>query len=98
MEIDYSTGSVFVDGVELMEFYIREPTYVDEGIVFPLEIPEGCVFVMGDNRNRSDDSRNPLLGPVNTGHILGKATLLVLPGVSADTNVRDFSRIGKIAW
>ena len=95
VEIDFSGGQVYVDGQALQEPYIREPTYTDEGLEFPLQVPEGCVFVMGDNRNGSDDSRNPALGPVDERCILGRALFVIFPGVTAETESRDLSRIGE---
>ena len=51
VDIDFGDGTVYVDGVELEEPYIREPTFTDEGTVFPLTVPEGSVFVLGDTRS-----------------------------------------------
>lgn len=94
VDIDFANGTVYVDGVELEEPYIREPTWTDEGAEFPLTVPEGCVFVMGDNRNDSDDSRNPSLGPVDTRSVLGRVLILAVPGITAETQQRDWSRVG----
>lgn len=96
VDIDFTSGAVFVDGHLLEEPYIAEPTYLNEGIGFPLTVPEGCVFLMGDNRNNSNDSRNPQLGPVDTRSIVGKAVLISFPGISADSGKREFSRIGAV--
>lgn len=94
VDIDFTNGTVYVDGMELEEPYIREPTWTDEGAEFPLTVPEGCVFVMGDNRNDSDDSRNPSLGPVDTRSVLGRVLVLAVPGITAETQQRDWSRVG----
>jgi signal peptidase I len=51
---------------------------------------------MGDNRNDSDDSRDPELGPVDLRSVIGRAVFLTFPGRSADTGTRSFSRIGII--
>ena len=80
VDIDFTTGSVYVDGALLDEPYIKEPTYSPEGVAFPLTLAEDEVFVMGDNRNHSTDSRDTRLGPVNEGYLQGKALLLVTPG------------------
>ena len=96
VDIDFDAGSVFVDGSLLDEPYVRELTFTEEGMDFPLTVPEGCVFVMGDNRNESDDSRNPLLGPVDVRFIMGKAVLVLLPGETADLERREWDRVGVI--
>ena len=96
VDIDFGTGSVYVDGRMLNEPYINELTFRDEGTDFPLTVPEGSVFVMGDNRNHSDDSRNIKLGTVETGYITGKVIFLLYPGLDSETGKRDFSRIGTI--
>lgn len=97
VDIDFTAGRVYVDGVELQETYIREPTYISEGLAFPITLREDEIFVMGDNRNRSSDSRHPDIGPVDTRYVFGRAVLLVTPGKTADTGDRDWSRIGLIA-
>ena len=94
VDIDFDAGVVYVDGTALEEPYTREPTWTQEGTEFPLTVPEGCVFVMGDNRNDSDDSRDSALGPVDTRCVLGRALLLAVPGPTADTEQRDWSRVG----
>ena len=96
VDIDFDAGVVYVDGAALEEDYIRQPTYLEEGLEFPCTVPEGCVFVMGDNRNDSDDSRDPDLGPVDTREILGRAVFVLLPGETADTGARDLGRIGPL--
>ena len=96
VDIDFETGSVYVDGVELDEPYIRERTYTPEGTEFPLTVPEGCVFVLGDNRNDSKDSRHIELGAVDTRKILGKAVWLLIPGKTAELDRRELSRIGSL--
>jgi signal peptidase I len=94
VDIDFDAGVVYVDGTALEEPYTREPTWTQEGTEFPLTVPEGCIFVMGDNRNDSDDSRDSALGPVDTRCVLGRALLLAVPGPTADTEQRDWSRVG----
>ena len=96
VDIDFDAGTVYVDGQLLEETYIREPTHLEEGLEFPVTVPEGCVFVLGDNRNDSDDSRDPELGSVDTRYLLGRAVLLLFPGETADTGERDLGRIGPL--
>ena len=96
VDIDFSAGVVYVDGEALDEPYINEPTYVEEGTEFPLTVPEGSVFVLGDNRNHSSDSRDSSLGTVDTRYVIGKAVFLLFPGADEGTTERDFGRIGFI--
>ena len=96
VDIDFAAGNVYVDGELLEEDYINEPTYVEEGTEFPLTVPEGSIFVMGDNRNHSSDSRSSDLGTVDTRYVIGKAVFLLFPGADEATGQRDFGRIGPI--
>lgn len=96
VDIDFAEGIVYVDGEALDEDYIREPTYTAEGTEFPLTVPEGAIFVMGDNRNGSSDSRDYRLGTVDTRYVIGKAAFLIFPGPDYETEKRDFKRIGVI--
>ncbi len=74
--IEIKNEEVYVNGQKLNEPYINEKTLMD----FKLDkVPEGTVFVMGDNRNWSRDSRYPDVGPVPFKNIIGKATLRIWP-------------------
>ncbi len=79
VDIDFEMGVVYVNGFALEESYINEPTYRQEDFVGPQVVPEGCVFVLGDNRNNSLDSREATIGMVDTRHILGKVVFRILP-------------------
>ena len=96
VDIDFAKGIVYVDGVALDEPYIATPTSLSEGGVFPQVVEEGHVFVMGDNRNDSKDSRSPEIGQVDTREIIGKAVFLLLPGRNRISGSFDFSRIGGL--
>ena len=96
VDIDFAEGIVYVDGEALEEDYIREPTYTAAGTEFPLTVPEGSIFVMGDNRNGSSDSRDYRLGTVDTRYVIGKAAFLIFPGPDYETEKRAFKRIGVI--
>ena len=97
VDIDFDAGVVYVDGQALEEDYINEPTCLEEGTEFPLTVPEGSIFVMGDNRNRSSDSRDSRLGTVDTRYVIGKAVFLAFPGANEATGQKELSRIGVIA-
>lgn len=80
VDINYATGEVSVDGQVLDESYIMEPMeqqYWQE--IDHITVPEGQIFVMGDNRNISNDSRNPALGTVDTRYVLGKTCMVIWP-------------------
>jgi signal peptidase I len=79
VDIDFDKGIVYVDGEALQEDYINEPTYKRIDFDGPVTVPEGCVFVMGDNRNDSTDSRDDRIGCVDTRYILGKVVFRILP-------------------
>ncbi len=73
VDIDFEAGTVKVDGQLLVEDYVNTPTNVSYDISFPVTVPPGCVFVMGDNRNGSLDSRSSSIGMIDTRYILGRA-------------------------
>ncbi len=79
IDIDFVTGAVTVNGQLLDEPYIAEPTYTAYDLEFPLTVPEDTVFVMGDNRNGSIDSRSSQIGCIDERDILGKVLVCFLP-------------------
>lgn len=89
-------GKVYVDGELLEEEYIQSMTRPIGS--FPVTVPEGCVFLMGDNRDDSQDSRS--FGCVNTKYLLGKVLVIALPGDNSDGRcrggAREWSRIGTV--
>ena len=100
VDIDFVQGVVYVDGEALTEPYINEPTHRDfgpMGLDYPVTVPDGCLFVLGDNRNASDDSRFSMVGMVDERNVLGKALWIVLPGADAVTQEREFGRIGGLS-
>ncbi|MBQ1264644.1 MAG: signal peptidase I [Oscillospiraceae bacterium] len=107
VDIDFEAGDVFVDGQLLDEPYIFEPTYESYekygmGLEYPVTVPEGHIFVMGDNRNNSADSRYAPVGCVDEKCVLGKVLFLLFPGaeIDEDNNVvgnRAMNRIGVVS-
>lgn len=79
VEINFDKGIVKVNEQELYEPYIAELTTDSQDYDGPIQVPKGCVFVMGDNRNRSTDSRTEEIGCVDTRYILGKAYFTMFP-------------------
>lgn len=79
VDIDFEAGTVTVDGEILDEPYIAAKTLTAEGVTFPIVVPEGTLFLMGDNRNDSTDSRSPAIGCVDERYILGVAKCRVTP-------------------
>jgi signal peptidase I len=83
--IDIKDGEVFVDGKKINEKYIIGTTGTGDGSVeFPKKVPANCVFVMGDNREQSSDSRfSPVnsngVGMLDVRNILGKAIFRIYP-------------------
>lgn len=97
VDMDFENGLVYVDGYPLEEDYTNTMTNLDEGAVFPQIVEAGCIFVMGDNRNNSKDSRSLEIGQVDKREILGKVALLLFPGTDGGTQQRDMQRIGKVS-
>jgi signal peptidase I len=95
IEINFETGDVIVDGVVLDEPYINELTTSRLSFSGRETVPAGHVFVMGDNRNGSSDSRDSRIGMVDTRYILGKVLFLLIPGES-ESSPRDWRRIGAV--
>ena len=76
------SGLVSVDGVEIQEGYVRDHAKTfkkDNKVEFPHIVEDGCVFVLGDNRLDSLDSRSSVIGDIDTRYILGKAICRIMP-------------------
>ena len=107
VDIDYETGRVYVDDQCLEEGYINEQElhrlwHGENELKLPATVPDGHIFVLGDNRNNSSDSRFAPVGMVDERCVLGKAWAIALPGQSTDsegnvTDPRDWSRIGLVS-
>ena len=79
INIDFINGVVYVDDQPIVEDYVAEPTYNKLDFVGPQTVPEGSIFVMGDNRNMSNDSRDKRIGMLDERLILGRAIMIVHP-------------------
>ena len=79
IDIDFEAGTVYVDGAALDEDYVAEPTFRKLNFEGEITVPEGSIFVMGDNRNGSTDSRDSRIGFVDTRDIIGKVIFRILP-------------------
>lgn len=93
VDINFVSGQVFVDSTEINEPYINELTKRSGDVTFPLVVPEGKVFVMGDNRMHSTDSRSSDISFIDTRYILGKATVRILP--FGDMNIYENFQQGE---
>lgn len=95
VDIDFDNGIVYVDNVPLTEPYVAAAVSDREDFTGPVTIPENCVFVLGDNRNHSTDSRYANIGPVDTRCILGRVLFILIPAEEA-SGERNWSRFGSI--
>ena len=78
VDID-EAGTVYVDGIALAEPYVLEPAFGDVDITLPYQVPENRIFVMGDHRATSVDSRNTAVGCIAKEQIVGKIVFRVWP-------------------
>ena len=81
VDIDFNTWTVTVDGEVLDEPYINreDKRMLQSTTSFPLDVPEGYIFVMGDNRNHSKDSRDMTIGLVDERYIIGHVIFRLYP-------------------
>ena len=79
ISIDFDRGVVYIDGSPIEEDYIAELTMTKLDFIGPQTVPDGCIFVMGDNRNASTDSRKKEIGMVDERMILGRAYYVAFP-------------------
>ncbi len=100
VRIDYDKKGdirVWVDDVLLNEPYIKDLMEARYTVPMVVTVDKDCVFVMGDNRNNSADSRNPMIGQIKLNQVLGKVLMIVLPGKNPVTGSRDFGRFGTVS-
>lgn len=74
-----SKGNVYVNQKKLNEPYLKSKDYGETNITFPYQVPEGQLFVMGDNRKVSIDSRNTSIGTVSNEQVVGKLLFRIWP-------------------
>ena len=88
IDIDFEEGVVILNGEALVESFALEPTHYQpaELLQFPLTVPQGQVFAMGDNRNHSSDSRDARIGLIDERYIMGKTFFRLAP----------FSQLGPV--
>ena len=82
VEFDFENWLVYVNGELLEEDYINKIDYVgmrSYGCAGKVTVPEGYVFVMGDNRNESGDSRSRMIEAIDASHIAGKVIFRLYP-------------------
>lgn len=88
VDVDYENGVVSIGDTKetmqpLTEEYILEPAtnrHFSDTNDYPIQVPEGCLFAMGDNRNNSTDSRSYMVGFIDERYVLGKALCRVISG------------------
>ena len=96
VDIDFDQGIVYVDGQALQEDYTHNLTTREEGTQFPLVVADDCIFVLGDNRGVSLDSRSQEIGQIDRREVLGKAIFFLFSGTNHNEQPRDFDRVGVI--
>ena len=79
VDIDAATGAVTVNGEVLDEPYINNQTTINGDVTFPYTVSKGCLFVMGDNRQHSSDSRTSKIGCIDERDVLGKVVFRFFP-------------------
>lgn len=89
VDIDFVQGRVYVNGEEIYEPYIAEKTALSYDVEFPVTVGKDQIFVMGDNRNDSLDSRSSKIGMLDVHYVLGKALFRFYP--ASDWDIYDIN-------
>ncbi len=79
--VNIENGHVFIDGLQIKETYISSEIITERENLdnYPVTVPEGYVFVLGDNRPHSTDSRSSLIGLIRDSYIIGKVVFRLMP-------------------
>ncbi len=73
------SGNIYVNQVMIDEPYLKEKSYGQTNVEFPFQVPEGRIFVVGDNRANSIDSRNKTIGTISEEQVVGKLVFKIWP-------------------
>lgn len=94
--VDIDTeGNVYVDGKLLQEPYVSEKAFGDVDITFPYQVPENRIFVLGDHRVTSVDSRNTSIGCIADEQIVGKIVFRIWPLTGVGTFNDQYGQEGQ---
>ena len=72
-------GNVYVNGIKLQEPYVSEKSRGTCDLSFPYTVPDNCLFVMGDHRETSIDSRSNMIGCIKTSQVMGQVVARIWP-------------------